>query len=502
MNCKHHILFLLLTGLLLVHTGCEKKWEEYYRVPDQTNIKLLDAIKENADYSDFVRYIEETGFDTLLNKSESFTLFIPTNTAFSEMNLSEDEIEWVMGYHIAKTVFIPSNINGMRKLETYIKKFALLTENENGIFFDGVELSQNSPLYKDGIYYEMNQVAYPAPNLYEYMVLENPLFATYVDSRDSVSLDYNESKPIDFDEEGNTIYDSVYFTVNRFERDFYPVTLESRDGEATLVMVAEEKYNEALDLMADNLGSSFLDHHDIPEDWQTEFLLPYIFTNGFFEKSLYYDSFLNDSLTNIQGDLIPVDNRKIDPDSRKICSNGIAFQYMDFVIPEELYLEEIKYEGEDLAVEVSGGFFAWDAEQVTTSDITLIPSIYDHASASEGKYVSIDLPRGHAETYNIEFILPKIFPRIYKLVWRGNYRPSGVIAIYVNDELMGEFDNYNFRKPVNGSNPVNGFNKIEFLVENITSYSNVTIKMEYYDPGLGTLNGLNIDYVSLIPVAK
>ena len=96
-------------------------------------------------------------------------------------------------------------------------------------------------------------------------------------------------------------------------------------------------------------------------------------------------------------------------------------------------------------------------------------------------------------------VIPKIFPGNYDLVWRAYYRPSGVLKFYVNDEYVGEYDNYNFRYPVQGNNPKNYFNRVAFEVTNITKYEDITVKIEYTGPGIGSQNGLNIDYISLIP---
>lgn len=494
-----NIILLIMAGIVVINSSCEKSWGDYYAVPEYTNIKMWDAIKDSAKYVEFVHYMEMSGFDSLLMKPETFTLFIPTNDAFAEFDLEGSALEWVMGYHIARTMFIPSNINGTRKLETYIEKFALLTKNEDGIFLDDIATSKNSQLFKDGVFYEIDKIAYPRPNLYEYWDYTNPIMADYINNSDSISLDYTQSKPIGFDDEGNTIYDSVFIITNRFERDFFPVSLESRTDEATMLTVSEEEYNEALDEMAIKLNGSFVDHNDIPADWQTEFLIPYIFKNGTFEGGLEYETFITDSLENIQGDMVPVDYSMIDPESRTICSNGIAFQYLDYFIPEKLYLEEIKYEGEDFAVNTGGDFYAWDPDLVTPSDETKSPVNLDNASASGGKFVSVNLPRASADLYSIELILPKVFPRKYKLAWRGKSSPSGVIALYVNDLYIGEFDSYDFRRPVDGVNPINDFNIKEFDVDNISSYSDIVLKMEYTDPGGGSLNGLNIDYIALIP---
>jgi len=486
-------------GLIILYSGCERSWDEYYQAPVQSTIKLWDAIKEIPKYSEFVKYMEQSGYDTIVNKDESFTLFIPTNDAFGSMSINSEEMDWVMGYHISKTVFIPSNIKSLTKLETLINKFALLSKDENNIYFDGLVLSKNSPLYKDGIYYELNTVAYPRLNLYEYMSLNNPIFTKYIDSRDSISLDYAQSKPLRYNDEGNTVYDSVFIVTNLFERDYYPVSVESRDNEATMLLVSQDQYFGALDIMATKLKGSFVDHNDIPVDWQTEFLIPYIFENGTFGGALEYSTFLNDSLENIQGHLIDIDNTKIDPNSRTLCSNGIVFQYSEFLIPEKLYLEEIKYEGEGLIKVLSSGYLSWNSDIVTASNSLYTPTILNNVAASGGSYASLTLPRGSTTAYSLEIKLPKIFPRKYKLVWRGRYSPSGLVAFYINGEYIGEFDNYNFRYPVNGSNPVDFFNKIEFIVDNITEYDDVVLKMEYQSPGFGTTNGLSIDYISLIP---
>jgi hypothetical protein len=46
---------------------------------------------------------------------------------------------------------------------------------------------------------------------------------------------------------------------------------------------------------------------------------------------------------------------------------------------------------------------------------------------------------------------------------------------------------------------VEGFNRKDFWVENLTEFGDVTIRFEYLGPGSQENNGLNIDYVKLIP---
>jgi len=92
----------------------------------------------------------------------------------------------------------------------------------------------------------------------------------------------------------------------------------------------------------------------------------------------------------------------------------------------------------------------------------------------------------------------------YRLEWRGNFRPSGLYAIYVNDEKIGEFDSFRFNRSiisVTGERFLsdNGYNTKDFRVENLTEYGDVRIRFEFIDSGDQSSNGLNIDFIKLIP---
>ena len=95
----------------------------------------------------------------------------------------------------------------------------------------------------------------------------------------------------------------------------------------------------------------------------------------------------------------------------------------------------------------------------------------------------------------------------YRMEWRGNFRPSGMFALYVNDERIGEFDSFRFNKSiisVTGERFIsdNGINTKDFWLENINEYGDVRIRFEYLGSGGQTSNGLNIDYIKLIPVIQ
>jgi hypothetical protein len=122
------------------------------------------------------------------------------------------------------------------------------------------------------------------------------------------------SRPIGFDEYGNTIYDTVSETFNLFEEEYFPVSEESRYKTATIVFPLEEDYNAALTEMALSLGSGYEDHTDIPLVWQNEILIPYLLEHGVFENMVEEDEFImpvyEDTLKmkNILGDSVVIDS--------------------------------------------------------------------------------------------------------------------------------------------------------------------------------------------------
>jgi hypothetical protein len=105
----------------------------------------------------------------------------------------------------------------------------------------------------------------------------------------------------------------------------------------------------------------------------------------------------------------------------------------------------------------------------------------------------------------MEFVIYNMLPMRYRLVWGSNSRPSGLFALYVNNEKIGEFDSYKFRSNILSLTgelfrPKDGFNRKDFWVDNITEFGDVRVRFEYLGTGENTTNGLSIDYIKLIPV--
>ena len=497
--------WMLWIGLVIIFNSCERpEWKEHYEDYDKrVDMGLWAAIKSEPQYSKFVDWMEEQNLDTLFDAGLSYTIFIPGNQAIESYDDTLGyALDDILLYHISPTIIQIGNINTLRKVQTLTGKFSSIENYLSGSTYDTHPITHSSPLFLDGKYFEISEIALPRPNLYEFTALYSSVIKEYIDRTDSVFLDKNLSIPIGFDPEGNTIWDSVFTVVNKFEREYFPVSTEFRDKSATFVLFTQNQYIDALDRMADDLGGGFTSADDIPEKWQFDVLLPNLMKKSLFDGSLDYTDF-QEEMVSITGDTISMNPYNIDPASEFLCSNGKVFSFLNFDIPKELYVGGSEIQGEELIDSIGVARFAWN-EDVTVSGLVAEPLKQYSGSASEGSYVVVSFPRKYTGKYSFQFEFEDLFPMKYRLVWAASYRPSGLFAIYVNDKKIGEYDNYNLRSTVVSVTgeyftPVDGLNRKDWWVDNIVDFGNVTIRFEYLGPGAQSTNGFNIDYIALIP---
>lgn len=519
MRMRGYIIYLLLFTVFGFFSCTE--WDEYYSDNEASvNTPIWDSLINIDEFSEFTGYIKQYGLEKYLRSSNSKTLFIPANEAFREFVNSNDTTDFIkiLQYHISPTLFPIRSVENYRKLLTYSGKYALIENINNHYSFDGIDVTYYSNLYRDGRYYKLSEVVKPKPNIYEYINLINPMIRRYIDTQDSIILDLEESTPIDFNESGQTIYDSVIIIKNIFEEVYFPVTEEFRERTATVLVPTEEQYNEALDDMALNLGGIYTSHEQIPDEWELNVLIPNLLNKGFYGGILDPGDFtLEPKIANIIGDSIEIDF-EIDPESKFIASNGVAYKYITFSIDDSLYMGEKIIEGESLVKTVGLEKYAWNEELVTINGRADYPPVQYFVPdyASNDTMVDVSFEANYSGEYSIEITFEDVFPGEYQLLWRSNYRTSGVYSVYVNGEKpedVGgfphiEFDTYTLNGPVFSIilgrkfyPDDRGFNYKDFLVKNLTEYGDVVVKLEYIRQGLGTDLGFSLDYIALRPMS-
>jgi len=489
--------------------GCEQYWEEHYNTqPETVDQNVWEVIKSQADFSKFVGWVEQYNLDSIFEYNDVYTLFIPNNQAINQYLDTAQVSKGAVAYHILRHFIQPNNIQGKKKIQTLMLKFAQFENKANTYLYDDIPVTYSSPLFRNGRYFTIGKVATPKPSLYEYIAMTNPALKIFIDNQDSIILDKELSKPLGFDKNGNTIYDSVITVINLFEEEYFEVSTEYRLKTATLVFPRQDIYEQALTNMALKLGGSYTNHSDISMEWQQEILIPYLLEKGIFENLREESEFLKDTLKNILGDSVKID---YEPTDKILCSNGYAYNYKQFEVLDSLFMSPVRNESENLLNTLGKDKYAWKKAVSVTSDQTFLPmaEFISLGMASNDSILKVMFPKGYTGKFNLEFKTKALFPRKYLVVVRTHMDIGGLYDIYINNQLVKTFNYYDYVRyrtllpsTISGKRfvPVGRYNKFDFWVENLTEYGPATIRFEYKGPGTSVPNqGLILDYIEFVP---
>lgn len=513
MRPKIGILFIVFIFALI---GCSKTWDDHYKKPPETvNSSVWEAIQGRSELSSFVQLMKKYNFDTLFVSNNTFTIFAPDNTAMDQIIQSQTLGVTNVKYLISRYLIQPTDIQGKKKIQTLEQKFATFENVGGKATFDGITLNYESPLYINGKFFTLSTMPLPRMNLYEYFRVDAPVLKDYIDSKDSIILDQQNSRPIGFDANGNTVYDTVSIKINMFELQYFAVSKEFRTQTATFVYPKLSTYQNGLDEMAQKLGGNFHSYTDIPVKWQDDILIPYLLDHGTFLNMLDPSEFKPvrikfnrqvKNMVNIKGDSIVADYV---PTDKYLCSNGVVYDYTKFTIPDSLYNGAEKYEGEWLARPTGANKYAWRSNvSVTSSSSFAVINNYIKGMSNDSILI-VNFNKGYSGTFNLEFSARNLFPRRYRMVVTTHMDIGGIYNIYVNDLLVKTFDYYDYVKSrgliksVLGTTfvPVGRYNKFDFYLDNITDYGRPKIRFEYKGPSTGVPNnGLVLDVIEFIPV--
>ncbi|HYX08566.1 MAG TPA: fasciclin domain-containing protein [Bacteroidales bacterium] len=75
---------VLIVGTLLVLSGCKKEIKQYYERPDWLEKPIYPQLAEKGGFDSFLKLIDNSGYKDILSNAGYFTVFAPTDEAFSK----------------------------------------------------------------------------------------------------------------------------------------------------------------------------------------------------------------------------------------------------------------------------------------------------------------------------------------------------------------------------------------------------------------------------------
>lgn len=152
-------------------TSCKEEWEAHYAAlpTDKSELNLYEYIKSQPDLSAFTKMLELTGYDSILSKPQTFTVWAPTNEALKGLNTTDPTLALeIIKNHITRFSYTTSGITKSIMLMLN-NKLIPFEKGADGYYFNGKKIVKPNLATSNGILHEINEYAAYKMNIWEFI---------------------------------------------------------------------------------------------------------------------------------------------------------------------------------------------------------------------------------------------------------------------------------------------------------------------------------------------
>ena len=249
-----YILQLTFCAGLLI--SCSDEWNDHFDASTVDNGTLWQAIEADGNLSNFARVVKACGYDQILNGSQTFSVFAPTNAALSVAEAdslvsvyqqqaaagtrSDDNtvVRQFLQNHIALYKHPVSSLTN-DSITLMNSKYAVLTATK---LADRTLLTQNN-LYDNGLLFTIDRKLDYFPNVFEYLGHDRDLDSVYHFFNRYSVYEFLDAKSVPGEiVDGLTIYlDSVFALTNQLFSTYG--LINSEDSTYWLVAPTNSEWN-------------------------------------------------------------------------------------------------------------------------------------------------------------------------------------------------------------------------------------------------------------------
>ena len=379
---KNILLKLFVPSLVLFSTmlltGCENdKWNDHYDedtfdLPTQT---LKEYIQKEPSLSTFFEMLTSTGYDSVLNTSQAFTVWAPTNDALSGVNTSDQQlVKNIVTNHIARGRLTTSGVID-EPVQMIDGKYIHFSKTGSGFSFGDNNVVDPNIQAINGLLHVIDGYAPYLANLWEFIGMNVNLdsLSSYLYGQNQKIFDPVNSVELGSNNDGQIVYDSVFVHSNPVLKKLGGLDVE--DSVYTAVLPDNNAWNDAY--------SRIETFFNFPEDGggakrQRQFTQWTIVKNMVF-PGLISQPNSYDSLVSSTGNIFYNPGYIFSNTQQEKVSNGMAYITSQMPFADSTWYKKIKVEAE-----VS------DGRTNTSSSIFTRTSYGTGIHASGNQYILVD----------------------------------------------------------------------------------------------------------------
>lgn len=173
---------LALTALTVGLTACSDEWDDHYQVAERTEGTLWENISAQSDLTHFAKVLDATGFSRTLSSSQVFTVFAPTDDAFSLQECDsliasyneqvsqgvKDDYNTVLQEFVENHIALYNySVNSTTRDSIIMMNGKYQVLDQNGL--SGSNYSLTNQLCNNGVLFKLQKQATFLPNIYQYI---------------------------------------------------------------------------------------------------------------------------------------------------------------------------------------------------------------------------------------------------------------------------------------------------------------------------------------------
>ena len=345
---------LLVASIALVSCSELEDNDHYSNTDSQINNKELKIVNQTSDQymhsrgdlSQMNQLFEAQGiYKELQEKGQFSTLLVVANNDFKQP--STDSIKFITRSHISDISISPANLKDGTRLMMWHGKYVDVSIDSLGhegnivdhIMFNNAAIKEVVKTTNGYIYIISDMIKTPTSlrDYIESLPDDYSIFRDMILASGGKVFDRTNSKAIGVNNEGNTVYDTVWIYTNEFF-DNVKFDMNSESLTATMLLFSNDVINDAMNDAHERLGKWQLERSDsLIKDW--------LLKTSFFSKKYTGEEIQTteeNELKSIYNTVWRTDLQQVDANNPIALSNGIVYNVKKLRFPLSVLVYRLK----------------------------------------------------------------------------------------------------------------------------------------------------------------
>jgi hypothetical protein len=215
MKLKNYNLPLIAILILSVFVvSCREEWDNHYyeKALNKSSLNLYQYIQSRKELSIFTKMLNSTKYDSILSKSQTYTVWAPNDSALKDVDLNDSvAVIKIVKNHITRFSCPTSAIGISSKIMLMLNnKLIPFAKSTGGFTFGGKRVVESDLATANGIIHILGEYAPYKRNIWEFLNETDGLdsLKKYINSLTKMELDNSKSY------QNGVFVDSVFMSTN------------------------------------------------------------------------------------------------------------------------------------------------------------------------------------------------------------------------------------------------------------------------------------------------